>query len=261
MQEGYTVRQLVAQSPYSVSTLRRIIAMGLNRSPIHPGVPAKTDRYLIFDGTYLVRRIGLVAVMNADTHRIIRGQYGVTETPRGMIPFCATLHQAGLRPNSVTVDGNPHVIRAFRQVWPTIIIQRCLVHIQRQGLMWCRQDPKRPNAKKLRQIFLLVTRIRTAPERDHFLQQLASWEERYGEPIASSPETGWVLSDLQRARSMLLHALPDMFHYLEDRRIPPTTNGLEGYFARLKHRYRQHRGLAISKRDPYFQWYFHLCGH
>ena len=72
------------------------------------------------------------------------------------------------------------------------------------------------------------------------------------------PERGWVISDLKRARSMLIKALPHMFHYLDDPAIPTTTNGLEGYFARLKNHYRHHRGLAITLRPNYFAWYFHL---
>ena len=57
------------------------------------------------------------------------------------------------------------------------------------------------------------------------------------------PGKGKVFSDLKRARSMLVKAVPNMFHYLDDANIPKTTNALEGYYSRLKQRYRQHRGL------------------
>ncbi len=57
---------------------------------------------------------------------------------------------------------------------------------------------------------------------------------------------------------MLLLALPDMFHYLDDPHISKTTNGLEGYFSRLKSHYRQHRGLSPRKRPNYFAWYFYF---
>lgn len=77
--------------------------------------------------------------------------------------------------------------------------------------------------------------------------------------MAGAAETGWVFSDLKRARSLLLAALPDMFHYLDDPAIPKSTNALEEYFARLKHKYRQHRGLAPPHRSAYFRWYVHLC--
>ena len=84
------------------------------------------------------------------------------------------------------------------------------------------------------------------------------WEQKYGKIIVARPEKGKVFSDIKRARSMLLKALPDMFHYLDDPKIPHSTNSLEGYFGRLKEHYRQHRGLARQKRSNYFNWYFHL---
>lgn len=212
----------------------------------------------LFDGTYLDHSHGLLAMMSVGTG-IISGAYGLKERPRDLQPFFRSLAEQGVCPNSVTVDGNYSVISALRVQWPTIIIQRCLVHVQRQGLMWCRRFPKRRDARKLRTLFLMVTAITTVSERDVWLTQLASWETRYGKRIAVSHETGWVFSDLKRARSMVLRALPDMFHYLDHPEIPHTTNGLEGYFGRLKDRYHDHRGLSRTNRSAYFQWYFYLC--
>jgi transposase-like protein len=150
-------------------------------------------------------------------------------------------------------------MKVLRKLWPKIILQRCLVHIQRQGLSWCRRQPKRTDAKQLRDLFLQVMAVRTVADRNRFLAQLVRWEERYGQRIDSTPEYGWIFSDLKRARSMLVKALPDMFHYLKDSKIPTSTNGLEGYFGRLKQKYRQHRGLAPQHREAYFRWFFHLC--
>ena len=110
----------------------------------------------------------------------------------------------------------------------------------------------------MRRIFLRVTGIATAADREAFLDLVATWEARHGAEIAAREETGRVFSDIKRARSMLLHALPDMFHYLGDQYIPTTTNGLEGYFSRLRAHYRPHRGPSPHRRPDYFTWYFHL---
>jgi transposase-like protein len=256
--EGYTLRQIAAQSGHSVSTVRRIIRYWLAHPP-----PPKGDfsgpQYLVLDGTRFGRRKGIFAVMEAGRNELASGSYGISEGPSGLGRFCAHLAGGGLSPKSATVDGNPHLNRLLHRWWPQIILQRCLVHIQRQGLSWCRRHPKRTDAKCLRELFLRVMSIRTPEQRDAFLAQVYHWEKRYGHRIARSPETGWVFSDLKRARRMLLTALPNMFHYLQDRRIPKSTNALEGYFGRLKQKYRQHHGLAIRNREAYFQWYFHLC--
>lgn len=197
--------------------------------------------------------------MDASGHTIIAGQHGVSENSEVQLThFFTALKDQGLSPQSCTVDGNPQVIRVLQHLWPDMRIQRCLVHIQRQGLMWCRRYPKRTEAKKLRMLFLQVTSISTPAQQDQFLTLVAGWEAQYGRSIQERKENGWVFPDLKRARSMLLKALPDMFHYLDDPRIPATTNGLEGYFSRLKQGYRNHRGLQRTKRTNYFNWYFHL---
>jgi transposase-like protein len=241
-----------------VSTIRRVIEYWLLQPfPINSDLSAY--QYLIFDGTFLERRRGIYTVMDAQSCSILHGQHDMTEGTTDLMIFCRSLKERALCPKSATSDGNPHLARVLRLLYPTIIIQRCLVHVQRQGLMWCRRQPKRTDAKRLRDLFLQVMSVTTIATRDQFLAHVQQWEANYGHRIASSPETGWVFSDLKRARSMLLAALPDMFHFLSDVSIPRTTNALEGYFGRLKHRYRQHRGLARRHRKAYFLWYLSLC--
>lgn len=197
--------------------------------------------------------------MDAATNTIIAGQYDVRENSEPELnAFFTSLQDRGFAPHSFTVDGNPQVIRVVRKRWSDITIQRCLVHVQRQGLMWCRRYPKRAEAQTLRALFLQVTSITTSAKRDLFLHAVTQWEGHYGHRIQERKETGWVFPDLKRARHMLLTALPDMFHYLENPAIPCTTNALEGYFSRLKRHYRGHRGLKRSSWKQYFSWYFFL---
>ena len=252
------MRQLSLQSGHSISTIRRMIGYWLLSPPCNTR-DLSAHRYLIFDGTILERRRGIFAMMDSKSCSVLYAEPDILESTSDLSVFCDSLVQRNLSPISATVDGNPHLIKILRTLWPKIIIQRCLVHIQRQGLMWCRHYPKRTDAKHLRELFLQVMSIHTLADRNRFLARVHEWEQKYGFKIASSPETGWVFSDLKRARSMLLSALPDMFHYLNDPNIPKCTNALEGYFARLKQKYRQHRGLVKHHRDSYFTWYLHLC--
>jgi len=61
--------------------------------------------------------------------------------------------------------------------------------------------------------------VRTQEQKQSFLKAVADWENHYGKKIESKKETGWVFSDLKRARSMLLKALPNTFHFLDDPRF------------------------------------------
>lgn len=196
-------------------------------------------------------------MLNAETGKLVVGKYDFKENRfSDLCRLFSELRDHGLNPKSATIDGHPTVIRAFKSIWPKIIIQRCLVHIQRQGLQWCRVKPKTTSTKKLRKIFVEVTSIKTPNQRDLFLEKVQRWELRYGLKISQQPEHGWVFSDLKRARSMLMKALPNMFHYLKNKNIPSTTNMAEGYFSFMKFRYRDHRGLAPKKRRSFFNWFF-----
>lgn len=252
------MRQIAAQSGHSFRTVRRIIKYWLEH-PAAEEIKFAAHRYLLLDGTFLDQRKGIFAAMEAQRNSVIHGASDMTEGPTHLYPFCRYLKQHGLIPHSVTLDGNRHLIRILKMLWPQVLIQRCLVHIQRQGLMWCRRYPKRTDAKHLRELFLKVMSIRTATDRERFVLELQNWENHYGRQIAHSPERGPVFSDLKRARSLLLSALPNMFLYLDNPSIPNSTNALEGYFSRLKQRYRQHRGLARHNRGAYFRWYLRLC--
>jgi hypothetical protein len=230
----------------------------LEQSPPDPISGLAQFQHFILDGTFVHRPRSLVALMDAQTHTLAAGKYAVSESSGPQLRvFLCHLIERGLHPRSFTVDGNPHLTNVLRSLWPGVAVQRCLIHIQRQGLVWCRNVPKTTYARKLRRLFLKVTRIRTREERNAFLKLVGEWEDKYGSQIRHRPETGYVFSDIKRARSMLLRALPDMFHYLDDPLIPISTNSLEGYFSRLKGRYRQHRGLSRRKRNNYFQWYFY----
>ncbi len=257
--EGYSLRQLATLSGYSTSTLRRLIAYWLARPPVarrHLG----RFKYLVIDGTYIqARRLSVVGIADTQRRCLVVGFYQLKEGERRMLTLCQQLRQAGLSPISITIDGLKPVQAMIEAVWPRAIVQRCLVHIQRQGLAWCRRDPHTAAVRHLRRLFLQLPGITTPSQRDRFLAAWRHWEDRFGQPIAERPGRGKVFSDVKRARSLLWHALPYMFRYLDTPAIPHSTNWIEGYFSRLKPRYRQHRGLAPQRRAAYFAWYFHLC--
>jgi len=199
-----------------------------------------------------------MVVMDNATARVIGHRYHYRENYACCHGLFAQLKARGLDPLAITIDGNTSVIRALKAVWPEITVQRCMAHIQRQGLAWLRRYPKLEASRQLRKILLGIADIRDEQGRQAFRNDFIDWEKQYGGSVKALPSTDKVYGDLQRARSLIVHALPDMFHYLEERCIAATTNKLEGYFSRLKELYRRHRGLSKKHRQNYFVWYIHL---
>jgi transposase-like protein len=257
--EGYSVRQLAQLSGLSRATLRRIISYWLTKSP-----PARqelsTYRYLVMDGSYLEgRKQAIIGLADPTRNCLVAGVYGIKEGEARMYDFCRALAGEGLSPRSVTIDGLWQVHTMINTIWPATTVQRCLVHIQRQGLAWCRHQPKREETRQLRRLFTRLMSITTPAQRDRFVADWQAWEAANGEAVAACQNLGWIIRDFKKARMLLLRAQPYLFAYLDDKHIPASTNWLESYFSRLKARYRQHRGLAVHHRKNYFAWYFHLC--
>jgi hypothetical protein len=63
---------------------------------------------------------------------------------------------------------------------------------------------------------------------------------------------------LRRSYLTIKRALPNMFHYLTNPKIPATTNGIEGFFSHLKNHLDLHRGLTLKHRVNFIKWYVYL---
>lgn len=257
MIEGFTIKQLSEINKVSKSTISRTIQYWLHREPPEAG-DLNEAKNIILDGTYIKHRTGIYVIMNAMNHRIIFGEYGINETGKHLKTVYERLQKAGLSPVSATIDGSTQQLVYLLVAWNNLVIQRCLVHIQRQGLAWLRRKPKRIEAMELRDLLLQVLYLNTKEKSENFIKGFRIWEQRYGPELSRSTNRGRVFSDLLRTRSMINNAIADMFNYLDSPEIPKTTNALEGYFSRLKEKYRGHRGLSPGKRKNYFKWYFYL---
>jgi len=199
-----------------------------------------------------------MVLMDHGTGKVIAHTYCHRENYESARQMFKEMMERGLQPKAMTIDGNTSVIRALKDVWPGVIIQRCITHIQRQGLAWLRRYPKLQASKDLRTILLTLTDVKDEQSKDLLIRRFYRWEKHYGRSVLALPSKDKVYGDLQRARSLMLHALPDMFHYLDDPFIAATINKLEGYFSRMKEIYRKHRGMSKKHRNNYFAWYINL---
>jgi transposase-like protein len=199
--------------------------------------------------------------MDARSQRIISHIYAEKEGYTSTSPWFKRLKAQGLKPRFITMDGEKSVIRAIQEVWPKVKIQRCLYHIQREGMRWLRTYPKTQAGQDLRQLLNTLCRIRTNLGRDVFIKNFHLWLDRYQDFVLSLPRTEVAYKDLNKTMVLIYNALPDMFHYLKNRRVPKTTNTLESFYSRLKSDYQRHRGLTEKHRIIYLQWYCYYKNH
>jgi len=243
---------------YGEKKLNSIIHFWLHQEPPHSRIDLKQSKHLIFDGTYFKKTNCLILLIDDADNKIIGSDYIRRENYYSAFTIFSKLKQQGLNPESLTTDGNTAVLRATNTIWPRIITQRCLVHVQRQGLSWLRRKPKLEAAVKLRELLLFLTAIKSEKDKKEFIRRFNAWEKEFGKQVLALPRHDKVFSDLQATRSLIIHALPDMFHYLNDPSIPATTNKLEGIFSQLKQNLNHHKGLRKSNRLKYFKWYIYF---
>lgn len=191
-------------------------------------------------------------LMDALSQTIVMSAYVDKESYHNAYPLFTRLKEQGLNPYSVTTDGHLKIIEAFKSVWPNIIIQRCLYHIQRQGLSWLRMFPKTQAAWELRRILLILIPCK---EQNDFINAYDQWFLKHKNFVQLLPSTTVAFKDLKRTMSLIQNAIPNMYHFLKNHLIQSTTNKLESFYSRLKADIRRHRGLSEKHKIAYLNWY------
>ena len=194
-------------------------------------------------------------LMNAQNQAIVTNLYAAREGSDAVKRWFSDLKQKSLDPLFVTMDGEQSTMRLLHETWPSITIQRCLYHIQREGMRWLRSKPKTKAGRELRHLLSTLCGIRSIKERNQFLRTYRNWLKTYKDYVLSLSMDIKANFDIKRTISLINNAIPDMFHYLMDPNVPSTSNMLEGFYSRLKLSYRFHRGLTQRHKIQFLKWY------
>lgn len=170
------------------------------------------------------------------------------------------LKAAGLIIASITSDGHKQLILAIKEVYPGMIHQRCVVHVQRMGLNYLTRFPKSNAGRELRIIIKDLHKISDHEERKNWVNRFNKWEFDNYEFIHKKKKDYigshlYAHHDIRKSRSVIKNALPNLFYYLDDSKIPKSTNALECRFSYFKNNLRVHRGLSKINRRNFILWY------
>lgn len=196
--------------------------------------------------------------MDIQSQNVISNIYAHKEGFNATSPWFNKLKEQGLNPLYIVMDGEISTMKAFNFIWPNIKIQRCLWHIQREGMRWLRTIPKTQAGKELRILLSTLCAIKTIKEQNIFIENYKNWGIKYKDFVKSLSKKNIAFKDIKRTMTLITNALPNMFHYLKEPIIPSTTNLLEGYYSRLKADYFKHRGLTQKHKIHYLKWYSFL---
>jgi hypothetical protein len=233
-------------------------------SPPKFQIKSSTKAHILIDGTYFTNDLCLVLYRDNDIkytqlYRFSKGEYyeEICEDLRN-------LSLLGIEIESITCDGHKATLKAIRDTFPDVIIQRCVVHVHRMANIWLRKHPKTPASVELKKIIKLLPQIENHNDRLYFTNELVNWYKHYEGFInekAINKRTGrWWFKhkNLKRATTLISKALPYLFHYIDNPQIPKSTNGLESFFGHLKDTISIHRGLSYKNRKSFILWYLHF---
>ncbi len=250
-------------SGYSIRTLKRLFAYYLSKAPEHKFHP-KEKLNLLIDATYFSNGICLIIYRDnqikfTQLYRLTDGEYyeEIKEDLEALLSL-------GLTIESITCDGHRAILKAIRKTCNGVILQRCVVHIQRECKIWLTQNPKSEAGLSLLAVVSKLSTVKTHVQAQHWMKDVYDWYTKHHTFIQEksySKTTGryWYKHKLvRRCFIMIKNAFPNLFQYLFNNQVPKSTNGLESFFGHLKSHLLLHRGMTKEHRKSFIKWYLYF---
>ena len=203
------------------------------------------------DTTYFGRNFGVMLFRDAYTSTNLYKQYVKHETNQLYTDGILRLQTLGFVVNAIVCDGRKGLIQNFGD----IPIQMCQFHQVAIITRYLTRKPKLPAAKELRELTLLLVRT----DKESFIGALDQWHVKWKSFLderTKSIETSRSFYTHKRLRSAyrsLKVNLPWLFTWYNhtELNIPNTTNGIDGHFADLKNKLRNHNGLSMARKQKF----------
>lgn len=219
---------------------------------------------LLIDGTWFPNKMCLVVYRDETVKTTLFYRLTDDEWEDQIREDLENLISVGIEIESVTSDGGRNIIKAVKKACPDAVRQRCLAHIQRECLIWITKHPQSEAGQELRKIVRMICLIKTHNDRLQWTSDFNEWCTKYKDYLdektfkEDSHREWYTHKMVRRAYVHIKKALPDMFHYLDNPRIPKTTNALESFFGHLKENITLHRGMSYKHYQNYVKWYLYF---
>lgn len=174
-------------------------------------------------------------------------QYAATETTSLYVNLKEELLKHGYTILSVTADGFTGIQSAF----PDIPYQMCHVHMER---LVTRGTTKHPQTEA-GVVLLALVRTLHVTNSHIFNGRLDAYVEKYRDFLnekTTNPFTGekyWTHKELRSAVMSLLSYRKYLFTFETNKKIPKTTNSIEGHFSHINEIIAIHRGLSREQKQ------------
>lgn len=187
---------------------------------------------------------------DSQSRTILYKKYVKSETNSDYVAGIEEIFRRGIRVEAIVCDGRKGLFNLF----PDIPIQMCHFHQVAIIRRYLTKRPKLPAGKELTAVTQLLVHL----DRETFEAALNEWFVKWKAFLneRKTDEHGksrYVHKRLRSAYRSLKNNLPWLFTYSEYKhlQIPNTTNALDGTFADLKNKLRNHNGLSLTRKKRF----------
>jgi len=246
-----TYAQLSEQHGCSIRTIqRRIDQSAVIKIKEFPSVVN-----VLMDTTYFGRKFGVMVFMDSFTGQILYKQYVKNETNALYYQGIEEIVRRGISVQSIICDGRKGIIELF----PEIPCQLCQFHQIQIITRYLTRKPKMEAAVELRSLVLKLTKT----DKENFTCQLQMWKDKWDKflnerSVSTTGKSFYTHKRLRSAYLSLKRNIPHLFVFEDYKElgIPNTTNMLDGTFADLKNKLRNHNGLNINRKKKFIDEFF-----
>lgn len=236
--------QLSQKYNCSVRTIQRRI----DKVEISKRIKKPRKVIILMDTTYWGRNFGVMLFKDSLTKENLLKYYVKHETNALYITGVNELKSLGFQISAIVCDGRKGLIQSFKDV----PVQMCQFH---QSAIIRRYLTKKPKLKAAQELMEVVDLMKQT-DKESFVEALQLWFEKW-EDFLNERSTNTVTNKtfythkrLRSAYRSLKNNLPWLFTWYDyiELKIPNTTNAIDGHFADLKNKLRNHNGLFKQRK-------------
>lgn len=193
---------------------------------------------------------------DAITGQILLKQYVKQESNNLYLEGVAEIARRGIKIQAIVCDGRKGLFELFGSEIP---IQMCQFHQIAIVRRYLTKKPKMQASKELWELTLLLARTDKESFTGGLLHWFNQWESFLNErKVDENGKKRYVHKRLRSAYRSLKNNLPYLFTWYDNRalNIPNTTNAIDGIFADLKNKLRNHNGLSMARKQKFIDEFF-----
>lgn len=207
------------------------------------------------DTTYFGKKFGVMVFKDNVTGQILYKQYVKQETNKLYLFGVEEIARRGIKIQSIICDGRKGLLDMFEN----IPIQMCNFHQVAIIRRYLTKNPKMQSSKELWTLTLMLK----STDKESFEGGLNDWYVKWKEflnerNVDINGKNRYVHKKLRSAYRSLKTNLPWLFTWYDNMSlsIPNTTNAIDGHFADLKNKLRNHNGLSIDRKKKFIDEFF-----